>query len=76
MVDFYTYIYRALHICSDPPNHSNELNYLKSLVLSQGFNTSVIGEALNKLKKPKYSVCHSNSWINPVVLSFYFSISL
>ena len=31
MAAFYTYVYRALHTCSDPSNLSNELNYLKSL---------------------------------------------
>ena len=35
MAAFYTYVYRALHICSDPSNLSNELNYLKSLALSR-----------------------------------------
>ena len=28
MSAFYTYVYRALHICSDPSNMSNELNNL------------------------------------------------
>ena len=46
---FYTYVYRALHICSDPSNLSNEINYLKSLALSRGYNPSVIDKALNKL---------------------------
>ena len=29
---FYTYVYRALHICSDPSNFSNELDYLNFLL--------------------------------------------
>ena len=75
MAAFYTYFYRALHICSDPSNLSNELNYLKSLALSRGYNPSVIDKALTKFKKPKHSVCHSDLCLNPAVLPFYSSIS-
>ena len=58
MAAFYTYVYHALHICPDPSNLSNELNYLKFLALSRVYNLSVIDKALNKFKKPKHSVCH------------------
>ena len=52
---FYFYFYLALHICSDPSNHSNELNYLKSLALFRRYNPSIIRKALNKFKKSKRS---------------------
>ena len=55
MAAFYTYVYRAVHICSDPSVLSNELNYLNSFALSQDYNPTVIDKALNKLKKPKHS---------------------
>ena len=75
MPAFYIYLYHALHICSDPFNLFNELNCLKSLALSRGYNPSIIDKTLNKLKKPKHSVCHSDPCLNPVVLPFYSSIS-
>ena len=69
---FYTYVYRALHICSDPSNLSNEFNYLKSLALSRGHNPFIINKALKKIKKPKSSICHSVCpCFNPFVLLFY-----
>ena len=70
MATFYTYFYRALHICSDPSSLSNELNYLKSLAVSRGYNPSVIDKALNKFKKFKRPVYHSDSSLNPIVLHF------
>ena len=72
---FYTYIYRTFMICSGPSNHSNELNGLKSLVPSRGYNPSAIDKALNKFKKSKRSVCHSDPCLNPMVLPFYSLIS-
>ena len=75
MAAFCFYVYPALHICSDLSDLSNELNYLKFLDLSRGSTHSVIYEALNKFKKPKHSVCHSDLCLNPAVLSFYSSIS-
>ena len=73
---FYTYVYRALKICSDDSILSKELNYLKSLALSRGYNPSVIDKALNKFNKPQCSVSHSsNSQTISVVLPFYPSIS-
>ena len=75
MAAFYTYVYRAIHICSDPSNLSNELNDLKSLAVSQGYNPFVIDKALNKFKKIKQSVCYSDLCLNPVVLPFYSSFS-
>ena len=42
------YVYRALPFCSDPSNLSNEINYLKPLALSRGYNPSVVDKALNK----------------------------
>ena len=63
MAAFYTYVYRSLHICSDP-SPSNELNFLKSLVLSRGCNPSAIDKAFDKVKKLKSSVCHSDSYLN------------
>ena len=38
--------------------------------------TSVIDKVLNKFKKPKHSVCHSDSCFNREVLPFYSSIFL
>ena len=38
MAVFYIYVYRALYICADPSNLSNELNYLNPL-LSLGATT-------------------------------------
>ena len=73
---FYTYVYRALTICSDPLNLSNEFNYLKSLAMSKGYNPSVTDKALNKLKMFKRCVYHSDPCLNPVILPFYSSISL
>ena len=37
MAALYIYLYRALHMCSDSSNLSNELNYLKYFVLSRGW---------------------------------------
>ena len=51
-------------------NLSNELNFLKSLALCWDYNPSVIDKALDKFKKPKHSVCHSDLSLNPVVLLF------
>ena len=64
MAVFYTYVYHALHICSDASNPCNELNCLKSLALTQGYILSVINKALTKFKKPKHSVCHSDIFIS------------
>ena len=71
MAAFYTYVYRALDIWFDPSYLCNELNYLKSLVLSRGYNPFVIDKALYKFKKSKQSVCHSDPCHNPVVLPYY-----
>ena len=75
MAAFYTYVYQALHICSDPSNLSKKLHYFKSLALSQSYNPSIIQKALNKFKKPKHSVCHPDPCLNPVLLPFCSSIS-
>ena len=75
MAAFCTYVYRAVKISSNPSNRSNERNCLKSLALSWGYNLSVNAKALMKFKMPKCFVCHSDLYINPVVLPFYFSIS-
>ena len=58
-----------------PSNLSNELNYLKSLVLSRGYNPFDIDKALNKFQKSKHSVHHPDPCLNLVILPFYFSIS-
>ena len=72
MAAFYTYIYSALRIFSDPSILSNELNCLKSLALSRGKNPSSIDTALNEFKKPvTLTPC-----LNPVVFPFYPLISL
>ena len=75
MAAFYTYVYHALHICSDPFNLPNELKFLKSLGLSRDYSRSVIDKALSKFKKSKHSFCHSDPCLNPVILSFYPSLS-
>ena len=36
MAAFYTYVYRALHICSDLSNLSNEINYERDIVYENG----------------------------------------
>ena len=36
MSGFYCYAFRALHICSNLPDLSNELNHLKSVGVSRG----------------------------------------
>ena len=46
MVAFYTCVFPALHIWFNPSAFSNELNYLKSLADSHGYNPSLISEAL------------------------------
>ena len=74
MAVFYTYVYHALHICSDSSNLSNELYYLKSFAISRKYNLSIIEKALNKFKNPKRSVCPSNPSRNRVILPFYSSI--
>ena len=71
---FYTCVYSVLHICSVLSNHSNELNYLKSLGLSREFNPSNIDKTLNKFKKPEYSICYSEVCLCYVVLPFQSSI--
>ena len=52
MATFYVYVYRASHICSDPSNLSNELNYLKPLALPWGHNPSVIDKAWLNSRSP------------------------
>ena len=74
MAVFSSYIYHALHIYFDPCKLSNELNYLKSFTLAWGCILSVIDKVLNKFKKSKHSLCHSDPCLNPVVLPSYNSI--
>ena len=73
---FYIYVQRALHISSDPSNLLNELNYLKSLALSRGYNPPVIGKTLNKFKKPeKKYFYNSDPCLNPIILPLYSLLS-
>ena len=72
MADIYTCIYRALHNCCHASNLSNEFIYIK-LLLSLG--VIAINKASIKFKKPKHPVCHSDPYLNAVVLSFNFSVS-
>ena len=72
---FYTYVYRALNICSDSSLLKKELNYLKFVAIKRGFNPSVINQAVKKFTKPPYNCTLSNDVKikpdNSVVLPFY-----
>ena len=74
MATFYAYVYRALQFCFDPSNLSNEFYFLKSLSLFLGCKPFIIDKALDNFKKPKRSVCHSGSCLNPA-FCFFSSIS-
>ena len=65
MAAFCTGLWCFTDICSDVSNFSNELNYLKSLSLSQGYNPSIIDKAL---KKPKCSVYYFDPFLYPIIL--------
>ena len=62
MAAFFTSIYWVLQNCSYPSSLFSECNYLKPLALCKGYNCFIIDKALNKFKKTKHSVCHSDPY--------------
>ena len=46
MAAFYTFVNRALNICSDPISFNSEIQYLKVIALDRGYNPSIVDKAL------------------------------
>ena len=69
---FYSNVQCALNICSDPSDLTPELNYVKSLALSQRYIPTIIDKALNKFQKLKHSICHSDLCPNSSHFAFLF----
>lgn len=55
MAAFYTFINRAIHICSDSHSFKFEIQYLKGIAINRGFNHSIIDNAFLKLQHPRSS---------------------
>ena len=68
MAAFYTFVNRALNICSDPISFNSEIQYLKVIALDRGYNPSIVDKALFKLQNPRLShPSHSNSNISIII---------
>ena len=71
MAAFYTFVNRALNICSDPISFNSEIQYLKAIALDRGYNPSIVDKALFKLQNPRTShSSQSNPNIN-IILPFF-----
>ena len=52
MASFYSFVNRALNICSDLISFNSEIQYLKAIALDRGFNPSIVDKALFKSQNP------------------------
>ena len=71
MAVFYTFVNRALNICSDPVSFNSEIQYLKPIAFDRGYNPSIVDKAHFKLQNHRIShPTHSNPNIN-IILPFF-----
>ena len=72
MATFYTFVNRALNICSNPISFNSEIQYLKAIAFVRDYNPSIVDKALFKLQNPR--LLHP-SWpnLNINIIIPYFS---
>ena len=73
MTTFYTYDNHGLHMCSDPSNIFNEINYLESLAFFLKDTTPLSLITPWKPLKPKLSISPPDSYPNLVLLPIFSS---
>lgn len=71
---FYSYVHRALNICSDSSLLTTEINFIKAIALDRGYHPSIIDKILLKLsthRLPSSSTQPPLSSSNFISLPFY-----
>lgn len=78
VVSLYSFVFRALRICSASSALNSEIKYFKSSSLARGYNPSFIDNAQSKFNNPKCvpSVSSNVSVFNSIVLPFYSLLCL